>query len=134
MNGIPFDSAVYDKLRLWRLPNTLNAKGQRYKVQLSLSEVRGLSMAEILVLAEAPRARLPAAPLEDWTANDYLLEVWVRAQQGGRQAVVDPSAAQVRVGTDARRSEVVMVAVAAVIASNWPTDPGIAGIQTTCCR
>jgi AAA domain len=123
MNGIPFDSAVYDKLRLWRLPNTLNAKGQRYKVQLSLLEVRGLSMAEILVLAEAPRPRLTAAPPEEWAANDYLVEVWSRAQGGGARPVVDQS--EPRAWSDDRRNEVVTVAVAAVIASNWPTDPGI---------
>lgn len=123
MNGIPFDSAVYDKLRLWRLPNTLNAKGQRYKVQLSLVEVRGLSMGEILVLAEAPRPRLPAAPVEEWAANDYLVEVWAHARGVADRVVSDPS--EPRVWSDNRRSEVVMVAVSAVIASNWPTDPGI---------
>jgi len=123
MNGIPFDSAVYDKLRLWRLPNTLNAKGQRYKVQLSLAEVRGLSMAEILVLAAAPRPRLAAAPLEDWAANDYLVEVWTRARGVSDRSVTGP--AEPRVWSDDRRSEVVMVAVAAVIANNWPTDPAI---------
>jgi predicted transcriptional regulator len=123
MNGIPFDSAVYDKLRLWRLPNTLNAKGQRYKVQLSLVEVRGLSMAEILALAEKPRPRLAAAPVEEWGANDYLVEVWTRARGAGDRPVV--GLAEPRVWSDDRRSEVVMVAVAAVIANNWPTDPGI---------
>jgi hypothetical protein len=123
MNGIPFDSAVYDKLRLWRLPNTLNVKGQRYKVQLSLMEVRGLSMAEILVLAQAPRPRLTTAPTEEWAANDYLVEVWSRAQGGGTRPVVEQSEPQV--WSDVRRSEVVTVAVAAVIANNWPTDPGI---------
>ena len=123
MNGIPFDSAVYDKLRLWRLPNTLNAKGQRYKVQLSLVEVRGLSMAEILALAEAPRPRLTTAPTEEWAANDYLVEVWTRAQGIGSRPVVDQSEPQI--WSDDRRNEVVTVAVAAVIANNWPTDPGI---------
>lgn len=123
MNGIPFDSAVYDKLRLWRLPNTLNAKGQRYKVQLSLVEVRGLSMAEILGLAESPRPRLAAAPVEEWGANDYLVEVWTRARGVGDRPVAGPG--EPRVWSDDRRSEVVMVAVAAVIAANWPTDPGI---------
>jgi hypothetical protein len=123
MNGIPFDSAVYDKLRLWRLPNTLNAKGQRYKVQLSLKEVRGLGMAEILALAESPRPRLPAAAPEEWRANDYLVEVWARAQGGDSRAVVDQS--EPRTWSDDRRSEVVTVAVAAVVAANWPTDPGI---------
>lgn len=122
MNGIPFDSAVYDKLRLWRLPNTLNAKGQRYKVQLSLLEVRGLSMAEILALAEAPRPRLPVAPPEEWAANDYLVEVWSRARA---QTTAAAQASEPRVWSDDRRSEVVSVAVAAVIASNWPIDPGI---------
>ena len=124
MNGIPFDSAVYDKLRLWRLPNTLNAKGQRYKVQLSLDEVRGLSMAEILALAEAPRPRLPVAAPEEWAANDYLVEVWARAC-GGRAQPSPLGETEPRVWSDDRRSEVVSVAVAAVIASNWPTDPGI---------
>jgi hypothetical protein len=80
-------------------------------------------MAEILALAEAPRPRLATAPTEEWTANDYLVEVWARAQGGGSRPVVDPS--EPRSWSDDRRNEVVTVAVAAVIASNWPTDPGI---------
>src|SRR5262245_18094384 len=80
MGAIPFDRAVYDKLRLWRLPNTLNAKGHRYKVQLSLHEVMQLSMPEILELAEHPRPRLISAPDNEWAPNPYLAEVWARAR------------------------------------------------------
>ena len=80
MAGIPFDRSVYDKLRLWRLPNTLNVKGNHYKVRLSLSEILNLDMAGILALAEHPRPRMLTAPDEDWNAHPYLVEVWRSAR------------------------------------------------------
>jgi hypothetical protein len=127
MHGIPFDTAVYDKLRLWRLPNTLNAKGNHYKVQLSVAEVLSLSMDEILTLASATRARLVSAPDEEWVANDYLVEVWQRA----RGLLGDADNVEVvrdephQIWSDARRDQTIEAATIAVIAANWPTEAGL---------
>jgi hypothetical protein len=130
MHGIPFDTAVYDKLRLWRLTNTLNAKGQYYKVQLSVSEVCGLSMDEILALASTPRARLTSAPDAEWAPNDYLVGVWQRAR-----GIAEPAPESLTSGfsplkpekpenrpSDERRDHAIGVASVGLIASHWPTD------------
>src|SRR6266576_1475437 len=151
MRGIPFDTAVYDKLRLWRLPNTLNAKGQRFKVQLTLDEVLSLSMVEILALADHPRPRLASAPDAEWGPNDYLVEVWQRAQHPEPKqsngvdfldsngfAKIDESSEShwfsgfpigEKTGkpdvsvSDARRDHAIGVATVGLIASHWPDDP-----------
>ena len=124
MGGIPFDRAVYDKLRLWRLPNTLNAKGQRYKIPLNLQEIRELTMEEILELAEHPQPRLAAAPDSDWLPNDYLVEVWARAQ-GQHGPVASDTQAVTSQWSDTRSSALFNAAVAAAIAASWPTDAAI---------
>jgi len=117
MGGIPFDTAVYDKLRLWRLTNTFNAKGQRYKVQLSIEEIRTLSMADILDLASNPRSRLVSAPDAEWMPNEYLVGVWRRACGGSLGQVARKSA----VTWSYERDNVVLrAATAAVIAIEWP--------------
>lgn len=121
MGAIPFDRAVYDKLRLWRLPNTLNVKGHRYKIQLSLREVMQLSMPEILELAEHPRPRMISAPDAEWAPVPYLVEVWTRAR-GPRQKVQEPAAPS---WSDDRQSALFNVAAAAAIAASWPSDPSI---------
>ena len=118
MAGIPFDTAVYDKLRLWRLPNTLNLKGQRYKIRLDYTEVRGLSMAEVLELATAPRPRPPTAGDEEWGPNDYLVEVWARSQAGPPPDMsVEPLA-----WSDNRQTQLLEATVQAAIAASWPTN------------
>ena len=123
MAGIPFDRSVYDKLRLWRLPNTLNIKGNHYKVRLSLGEVLTLDMAGILELAEHPRPRMPTAPDEDWNAQPYLVEVWRRAR-GLATPQPPPEPAQ-RTWSDDRGSMLLNAAAAAAIAASWPTDAGV---------
>jgi hypothetical protein len=127
MGGIPFDTAVYDKLRLWRLTNTLNAKGHRYKVQLSYEEIRDRTMAEILELAGQPRPRLISAPDGEWMPNDYLVGVWQRAS--GVSVTQEPSSSgtpEVPTWSDERGNAVLNAATTAAIAMSWPhTDPTI---------
>lgn len=122
MGDIRFDSAVYDKLRLWRLTNTLNAKGQRYKVQLSIDEVLSLTMAEILELANSPRPRLVSAPDSEWAVNAYLEGVWQRAQ--GVSERQKPESAE-PTWSDERGNAVLSAATAAAVAMSWPSDPTI---------
>jgi len=120
MGGIPFDQSIYDKLRLWRLPNTLNSKGKRYKVRLSLTEALGLSMREIDALAVNPRERLPTAPDEEWSTNSYLADVWQRAQRPPPSG--EP---QSRAWSDQQHNQVILSVIAAAIAESWPTGPGV---------
>ncbi len=52
---IPFDPVNYDKVRLWRLPNTVNSKTGLYKIPLSAHELMTLTIDEIRKMAEHPR-------------------------------------------------------------------------------
>jgi len=123
MGGIPFDQSVYDKLRLWRLNNTFNSKGQRYKVQLSIDEVRTLSMPEILELAKQPRPRFPVAPDEDWNPNEYLVGVWQRAM---REDAPTNAAVDSPTWSDEEHSRVFLASIQAAIAASWPhNDPRV---------
>ena len=46
LRDIPFDTSVYDTLRLWRLENTQNAKSGLYKIRLTITEARTLTIDE----------------------------------------------------------------------------------------
>src|SRR5215831_590044 len=119
MRGIPFDTSVYDKLRLWRLDNSFNKKGQRYKIRLSIHELRTLSMADVLELAKAPRPRESLPPREEddgWNPNEYLVGVWQRAQGvTSSNTVADGST-----WSEEEHSRVFLASIQAAIAASWP--------------
>lgn len=129
MGATPFDHAVYDKLRLWRLTNSFNSHGQHYKVRLTIQEALGLEMSEILALAEHPREGLPSAPDDEWNPNPYLVEVWARARSGQAapqvQTDVFGGAAATTPWSTLRSSAIFDAALAAAIAESWPRTPVI---------
>lgn len=49
------DMGIYDKTRLWRIPNTLNSKSNRYKIPLTYTEIMELTAYQIKDLAVNPR-------------------------------------------------------------------------------
>ncbi len=49
------DLGIYEKMRLWRVPNTINAKSGLYKVPLTVEELLTLDIVAIKKLAESPR-------------------------------------------------------------------------------
>jgi hypothetical protein len=49
------DFSIKDKLRLWRLPNTVNRKSQFYKIQLSMEELFTLNVEQIKAKARNPQ-------------------------------------------------------------------------------
>src|SRR5208337_1970619 len=51
------DLKVYDKRRLWRLPNSQHQKSQLYKIPLTHKELESLTMEQIKALAVKPRIR-----------------------------------------------------------------------------
>lgn len=53
--GVEIDPVIYEPMRLWRLPNTINSKTGLFKIQLSVYELHNLSIDEIKELAKAPR-------------------------------------------------------------------------------
>jgi len=54
-DDVIIDTSIYDKMRLWRLPNTINSKSGLYKIPLLPKEVLDLSIDEIKELAREPR-------------------------------------------------------------------------------
>jgi hypothetical protein len=86
LREIPYDSAVYDRLRLWRIPNSQHGKTGLFKVQLSADEVLTLTIDEIRALASKPRdpATIPGlTPRVDdqWPAVRALVDLWREAQE-----------------------------------------------------
>jgi hypothetical protein len=52
---VDLDVSVYERIRLWRDPNTINGKSGLYKVPLSYEEFTSLTVDQIRDLARAPR-------------------------------------------------------------------------------
>lgn len=50
-----FDRTVYDRCRIWRVPNTINSKTGLYKIPLTLDEFYTLNIDEIKLLAKSQR-------------------------------------------------------------------------------
>jgi hypothetical protein len=55
------DWRIYDRRRLWRLPNSVNSKTGLYKIPLTVQEINTLTLDDILKIAEKPRD-LPTNP------------------------------------------------------------------------
>lgn len=53
--GVTIDKAVYDRVRLFRCPNTRHGKTGLYKIPLSYNEIRQWDVSEILERAKCPR-------------------------------------------------------------------------------
>ncbi len=62
LDGMETDTAIYDRTRLWRSPNTINGKGNLYKVPLAHDELMNLPLARIKELARRPKAVSYATP------------------------------------------------------------------------
>lgn len=95
------DMAVYDRARLWRVPNTWNQKGGHYKVPVTVDEIRLLDAEQIAALGEQPRT----LPVEHWetreedvaTARAFFATAFERFTQERSQRSADYSPRQVRV-------------------------------------
>lgn len=57
-DGIKIDTAIYDKTRIFRLPNTRHGKSGLYKVPIESREARNLSIIEIQHHAVIPREEI----------------------------------------------------------------------------
>lgn len=61
-NGIKLDMSIYDKVKLFRLPNTINTKSGKYKIQLRHFEMESMNSQDIFELATTQR--------EEWDATE----------------------------------------------------------------
>lgn len=53
------DVRIYDAVRMWRMPNSINSKSGLYKIPLTFQELSSISFYNLLQLARSPRL-LPA--------------------------------------------------------------------------
>ena len=61
-SGIEIDTSIYDSVRLWRIPNTINGKTGLYKISISIEELFNLSIEQIKDLAKSPRPLMSIDP------------------------------------------------------------------------
>jgi hypothetical protein len=113
LGDIPFDPSVYNKLRLWRLENTLNSKG-RFKIRLTPGELLALSLGEIQAMALAVR-HYPESDIDadDWLPVPDLVDIW---RQAGEEASKPASSGPVAALGDDERDRI----TAAAIGASWP--------------
>lgn len=71
---VKIDTAVYDKVRIFRLPNTVHGKTGLYKIELYDFEVRNMTPTEIRAMAQKPRGALDIE--EEYDTNEYLQELY----------------------------------------------------------
>lgn len=61
-NGVKLDMSIYDKVKLFRLPNTINTKSGKYKIQLRSFEVTALNAMDIKEKASQQREEWEVEP------------------------------------------------------------------------
>ena len=87
------DLSIKDKLRLWRLPNTVNRKSNLYKIQLTLSDLFKLNPDEIKKKARKPQSlfytdRTGLIPtVEDIKPSEEALALFKEAVKRSRPSV-----------------------------------------------
>lgn len=85
--GIKIDASIYNKTRLFRLPNTINGKTGRYKRELYHFEALNMSISEILAQAAMPVDRYEIET--EFDVNEEVKEIYdapleqSRPQQNG---------------------------------------------------
>jgi hypothetical protein len=119
LGDIPFDTSVYDTLRLWRLENSQNAKSGLYKIRLTIAEARTLTIDEIRALAAQPRDTTVVPELtpvadDEWLAVDELVGIWSDTIADDESDAADRG--ESRPPTDDARDQLTRSA----IATSWP--------------
>ncbi len=72
------DYSIYDKVRLWRIKNTVNSKSGLYKIPLPTDELFNLTIPEIKELAKTPRNGVFFD--DNVTLNPNLRQVYLQAE------------------------------------------------------
>lgn len=68
------DTAIYDKTRLFRIPNTINSKSGLYKVEFYPDEILNLSLPELQEIARNPRYDVDIEM--DYDVNEELYDLY----------------------------------------------------------
>lgn len=75
-DGITIDTGIYNKTRLFRLPNTINSKTGLYKIQLYPFQATSLSITQIKDKAREPSERLDVD--DEYDVSDELHDIYQR--------------------------------------------------------
>jgi hypothetical protein len=75
------DPDMYTALRLWRSPNTRNAKSGLFKIPLTMHELLTLDIDAIKELAASPRI-IEQPDDDDWLPRRELVALWERTASG----------------------------------------------------
>lgn len=81
--GINIDTSIYDKTRIFRLPNTVNSKTGLYKIELYGFEALQMSIDEIKSRAEKPVDRLDIE--EEFDPIEELVEIYNAPLDAGKK-------------------------------------------------
>jgi hypothetical protein len=127
LQDIPFDHSVYDKLRLWRLPNTRHGVSGLFKIPLTVTELFTLDLAAIQELARAPRGpadhpELTPIPDEEWEPVPALVAIWTNCAASMKETTSGETRQKIRGEvTDPARDAHTIAAICAA----WPREPGV---------
>lgn len=91
-DGLLYDTSIYDPSRLYRLPNSVNSKANRYKIYLTCQELFSLDIDQIQELAKSPREITPLDP----TPRHKLIELY----QVAKHQALSEARIKVRVNSD----------------------------------
>lgn len=69
------DLSIYEPVRLWRVPNTINGKSSLYKVLLTVQELMTLDVVAIRALATQARV-IDTVPDDEWSPVPELVALW----------------------------------------------------------
>jgi hypothetical protein len=119
MGKTPFDRSVYDRLRLWRRENSRHSKSHLYKIRLTITEARTLTIDQIRALAAGPRdtSTIPElTPIADdeWLPVDELVAIWEAT--ASPDVDEDSDAFDHRAPSDEARDRLTI----STIAASWP--------------
>lgn len=82
IGGSMIDTKVYDKTRLFRIPNTVNSKTGLYKVEFYPHELLTMTMKEIIDTARSPRFDVDVET--DFDGNEELAEIYAKTVEPKR--------------------------------------------------
>lgn len=81
--GVKFDSTIYDKVRIFRIPNTINSKSGKYKIRLYPFEIYNAQAHEIIEMASQPRTEWNP---EEATVNETLATLYWSEEEAGHHS------------------------------------------------
>ena len=93
-SSISIDTSIYDKTRIFRLPNTVNQKSGLYKIELYPFEAMSLNIEDILNRARTPVERLE---IENDIETSEELSKAFSASLGGNKATGEQMAVKTKI-------------------------------------